>query len=331
MQSILLIPMRFIFRSDASREIGSGHVMRSSVLAEEAISRGFECIFVGVISDLDWVSERIAKLGFSQVLEYEDLCQVDHKSDILILDTYHIPIDHHFIAQQNWKLVLSISDKFTPRYECDIELRPGLTRVNQRQIAPVVLSGPEHILIRKGIEKSRRKESSTNPLKVLVVGGGSDPFGFVPAILEVVSSMNLDIEVHAFTNEVIRKEGKVNFLRHTIGADLDLISNDVDLVFSTASTSSLEFLAREIPMGIACAIDNQVDFYEQLGSLGCALQIGGYGSDGKWRLNMRSIRELLESQELREALRRTIDSLVDTRGAVRVMDSLLSLAASQES
>ena len=48
--------MRFIFRADASRENGSGHVMRSSVLAEEAISRGYECIFIGEISDLDWVA-----------------------------------------------------------------------------------------------------------------------------------------------------------------------------------------------------------------------------------------------------------------------------------
>jgi len=305
--------------------------MRSSVLAEEAISRGFECIFVGVISDLDWVSERIAKLGFSQVLEHEDLYQANDNSDVLILDSYHIPIDHQFIARQNWKLVLSISDKITPGYECDIELRPGLTKVNQRQSAPVVLSGPEYILIRKGIEKSRKKETSTNPLKVLVVGGGSDPFGFVAAFVDAVSSMKVDIEVHAFTKELIQKESKVKFISHAIGTDLDLISNDADLVFTTASTSSLEFLAREIPMGIACAIDNQVDFYDQIGSLGCALQIGSYGSDGKWRLIMHSIRELLESREMRESLRRTIDSLVDNRGAVRVLNSLLSLAASQES
>jgi len=57
LHSILLFPVRFIFRADASREIGSGHVMRSLALAEEAISRGFDCIFVGKISDLDWVSE----------------------------------------------------------------------------------------------------------------------------------------------------------------------------------------------------------------------------------------------------------------------------------
>jgi hypothetical protein len=69
--SILLIPMRFVFRADASREIGSGHVMRSSVLAEEAISRGFECVFIGKISDLDWVAKRISTLGFTQVLSEE--------------------------------------------------------------------------------------------------------------------------------------------------------------------------------------------------------------------------------------------------------------------
>ena len=304
--------------------------MRSSVLAEEAISRGFECIFVGVISDLDWVSERIAKLGFSQVLEDEDLYQASEESDVLILDTYHIPISHQFIARNNWKLVLSISDKITPRYECDIELRPGLTKVNHGTGTPVVLSGPEHILIRKGIGKSRKRESSANALKVLVVGGGSDPFGFVAAFVEEVSSMNVDIEVHAFTNEEIQKESKDQFFWHAIGGDLDLISNDVDLVFTTASTSSLEFLAREIPMGIACAIDNQADFYDQLGSLGCAVQIGSYGSDDKWRLDMHSIRELLESREKRESLRRTIDSLIDHKGAVRVIDSLLSFAASQK-
>ena len=84
--------MRFIFRADASREIGSGHVMRSSVLAEEAISRNFECIFVGRISGLDWVSERIANLGFSRVIEDERLFDVDRELDILVLDTYSIPV-----------------------------------------------------------------------------------------------------------------------------------------------------------------------------------------------------------------------------------------------
>ena len=65
--SIPLNPMRFVFRADASIEIGAGHVMRSSAIAEEAISQGIECVFVGSILDMDWLTDRIRGLGFFEV------------------------------------------------------------------------------------------------------------------------------------------------------------------------------------------------------------------------------------------------------------------------
>ena len=317
--------MRFIFRADASKEIGSGHVMRSSVLAEEAISLGFDCIFVGSILDLAWVSERIAKLGFSHVLTNQDSFEPDSESDVLILDTYSISLSDPFVAKKNWKLVLSICDEITPKYDSHISLRPGLVEVRSDRNAPRVLSGPDHVLIRKGIEKSKRERSLHDIIKVLVVGGGSDPFGFVGAISEVLCSMNFKMDVHIFTNGVGIEDSKVRFVKHPIGSNLDLIANDVDVVFTTASTSSFEFIAREIPTGIACAVDNQVDNYAQLGSLGYAAQIGYCGSEGKWDFNLPSIRELLESQEKQGLLRSATQSLVDFKGAERVINVLISL------
>ncbi len=59
--------MRNVLRADASQSMGAGHVMRSSAIAEELISRGNNVIFVGRISNLPWVEKRIASLGFSQV------------------------------------------------------------------------------------------------------------------------------------------------------------------------------------------------------------------------------------------------------------------------
>ncbi len=318
--------MRFIFRSDASREIGSGHVMRSSVLAEEAISRGFECIFVGVISDLDWVSERIAKLGFSQVLEDENLYQSNDKIDVLILDSYFIPITNQFIARKNWKLVLSICDVSTPKYESDVEVRPGLIKANTEHHVPIILSGPENVLIRKGIAKSNRQKSIGEILRVLIVGGGSDPFGFVPAIAQVLSSINMELEVHTFTNGETPKDSQVRFVKYPIGFNLDWIANMVDVVLTTASTSSLEFIAREIPTGVVCAVDNQVDYYNQLGKLGYVSQIGICNSNKVWEFNLPSITELLNSQEKRETLKDATRGLIDFKGAARVIDTLLSLA-----
>jgi spore coat polysaccharide biosynthesis predicted glycosyltransferase SpsG len=258
----------------------------------------------------------------------EDLFVADAESDVLILDSYSIKVSDPFIAKKNWKLVMTICDRITPKYESDIELRPGLTKVNSWQQATAVLSGTDHILIRKGIEKSERERTLGDVLKVLVLGGGSDPFGFVSAISKVFNSMNLKMEVHAFTNAVIPDVSAVKYVIHSIGSDLDLIASDVDIVFTTASTSSLEFIAREIPMGVVCAVDNQEDYYSQLGKLGYASQIGIYNSSANWDFNLESIRELLESQEKQDSLRKSTHLLIDLKGAARVFDTLVSLSLS---
>ena len=299
--------------------------MRSSVLAEEAISRGFECIFVGRISGLAWVSERIAKLGYSQLIENVYSFKPDPNSDVLILDSYSIPVTDSFISKRNWKSVLTICDSFTPKYQSDVEVRPSLLDLQSENQVPIILSGPDHILIRQGIRKSNKQYSDGEVVNVLIVGGGSDPFGFVPAIAHVLSSIDLEVVVHTFTNEQTPEDSKVRFVRNSIGSNLDLIANNVDVVFTTASTSSLEFIAKEIPTGVACAVDNQADCYDQLGKLGYAQPIGVFNSDHAWDFNLPLIRELLESHEKRIALKETISGLIDLRGAARVIDAVLSL------
>lgn len=315
--------MRFIFRADASRELGTGHVMRSSVLAEEAISRGYECIFVGKISDLDWVDNRIAKLGFSRIVSDDRTFKSDLNSDVLILDSYLIPVSDAFIAKKNWKLVLTICDEITPKYAADVELHPGLETTSARSVAPIVLSGPEYILIRKGIEKSKRVLDSDGITKVLLFGGGSDPFGFVREVLNVITSMNLNLEIHVFSYDVIPADITLRLVCHPMGSELDSVAAYVDVVLTTASSSSLESIAREIPTGVGCAVDNQENYFEQLERLGYASTIGVRNREGVWNFDVESIMELLGSQNKRVALREATRGLIDLKGASRIIDFLV--------
>ena len=319
--------MRFIFRADASQEIGSGHVMRSSVLAEELISRGFECVFIGSISGLDWVTERISALGFRQVIAEETSFVGDSRTDVLILDSYSIPVSNMFIAEMNWKFSMSICDEITPNYSVDIELRPGFEKTREGQMTPIVLSGGEHILIRQGIFKSSGEKANSGTTRVLVLGGGSDTFGFVPAIAEVIHSLKLNLEVHLFTNAEIPTKFSGGLVIHPIGTELDIIARDVDVVLTTASTSSLEFIAREIPTGVVCVVDNQENYYNQLGRLGYATQIGVRTFSGEWEFNVEAIRDLLGNQKKRDALKQSIMGLVDLKGAERVVDFLVEFNA----
>jgi spore coat polysaccharide biosynthesis predicted glycosyltransferase SpsG len=315
--------MRFVFRADASMTIGSGHVMRSSAIAEEAIARGIPSLFVGNISELGWVSERIRGLGFIQVLENTSEFISDKNEDILIIDSYEIKIDDVFVQSQNWSKVVSIFDELTPDYSCDLRIHPGLTKTWPEPFSGRTLSGPKFVPLRKSIKNST-KHTPEGTLEMLVVGGGSDTYGFVPAVVNVLTKLTQDFHATIFTNSFLGMELDERFSLSEIGLNLDLVANAVDLVFTTASTTSLEFLARGSVVAIGCAVDNQELYYKELSGGSYAAPIGEF-LNNEWHLDTELIQELFSSETLRTKLRGNSADLIDLDGAKRIVDEILKL------
>ena len=110
-----------------------------------------------------------------------------------------------------------------------------------------------------------------------------------------------------------------------IGKQLDEIIQNVDLVLTTSSTSSLEFLARGLCVGVACAVDNQKQNYDFLGQIGAAAQIGFRNSFNEWKLEIEVIHALLTSSRLRQNLQAKSHGLIDFNGAQRIVDAINSL------
>ena len=311
--------MRFVFHANASKQKGSGHVLRSSVLAQEAIAGGYECIFVGQIKNLNWVYEHIKKIGFDQIHETFSTFHSEPKRDILIFDSYDLPIDNVYIQPDFWRLVVCIADESTPTYKCDLRIKPSLSRDQNELASDSVLCGPEYLLIRKSIIKSLSQESDF--IKIIVSGGGTDVHGFSTEIAKILDEIPTNIEVHFFAQELNKsKHGKI-FVNHKFGSDLDIVCETADLAFTTASTSSFEFIAREIPIGVVCAVKNQESYYYQLGELEYAEQIG-YFKDNKWQLDKEKIVNLVASEALRLKLRAKVHNLVDLNGATRVLNRI---------
>lgn len=61
----------------------------------------------------------------------------------------------------------------------------------------------------------------------------------------------------------------------------------------------LEFLARGICVGIACAVDNQRQYYSSLGELGVTAQLRFRNTDNNWELDKEKIYSLVTSSNLR--------------------------------
>ena len=316
--------MRYVFRIDASPLIGAGHVMRSSAIAEEMISRGLHTVFVGEISDMPWLANRIENLGFTEIHKNTKDFKSRTKTDILILDSYELPIKDGFIQTENWKLVINIFDSSTPSYKCQMRIHPGITDDWEQLPKVFTLAGVQYIPLRSSLQK--QKKEITDPLQIIITGGGSDSNNFVEAILGVLSESEEDFQASIFTNHPFLPILDNRFQFKSLGIDFDLAVSKTDLAFTTASTTCLEFLATGSAIGIGCAVQNQESNYLKLGELEIACLVGIY-LNGSWELNKDSILEIVSSKYLREKLQWKARNYIDLNGAVRIVDNILDFIA----
>jgi spore coat polysaccharide biosynthesis predicted glycosyltransferase SpsG len=314
--------MRYILRADSSPTIGTGHIMRVTAIAEELISRRENVIFIGQFSGVPWLAKRINSLGFSLILENPKGYISNPETDVLILDSYTLPIDDGFIQKSNWRRVILIMDDLTPAYKTDLVIHPGITDDWKPKMDVAHLSGPKFIPFRKSITKLSNSSTQAGLLEILVVGGGTDPFNFVEAICMNLRNIKGRFRVRLFSNNHSLNELDPRFICIPIGPELDVHGNSAQLVFTTASTTSLEFIAREAAVGVGCATANQEEYYETLVSAGVAVPIGKFHQD-RWELDQQKIFDLISSHHLRETLKQNSSGLLDLRGVTRIVDEVL--------
>jgi spore coat polysaccharide biosynthesis predicted glycosyltransferase SpsG len=317
--------MRYVLRADASSSVGAGHVMRSSAIAEELISRGKEVVFVGQTNELSWLSSRILSLGFAGINTNSNDFKSDPKNDVLILDSYLIPINDSFIQREKWVAVVTIIDEHTPQYDADLSIHPGFTNEKKLRGGKKLISGPEYIPFRKNIQKVDYMPENLNSVEITVVGGGANTFNFADKICEVLSESNRNFRASIFSDTLDPTKFDSRFAIIASGENLDNYANCANLVYTTASTTSLEFIARELPVGVGCAVENQKDLYQNIISLGFAISIGEYQND-KWHINQENVLHLLDSAPLRESLIKNCYGIIDLFGARRIADEITRIS-----
>ena len=318
--------MRYILHADASQSIGSGHVMRSSAIAEELIARGEDVIFVGQISELPWVEKRIATMGFSQIYTNSGDFISNPATDVLVLDSYHIEVDNPFIDSKKWRHIVVIADELTPAYACALKIHPGLDPSWFKDSSVPILAGPKFIPFRASLSKNTSvTNKKSGILKVVVVAGGSDPYNVVLEISKILADLSETFEAYLFTNSGVDYKSDGRFLFCEIGPSLEEVTRDADLILTTSSTSSLEFIAQGHCVGIVCAVDNQKQYYDQLGHLGVTAQIGERNESTGWSFKIETILMLLTDSKFRAKIKNDANGLIDFMGAKRIVDAVMAL------
>jgi spore coat polysaccharide biosynthesis predicted glycosyltransferase SpsG len=317
--------MRLIIRADASASVGTGHVMRSSTIAAEFLKLGHAVCYAGSIDPMSLILERFQELGIPYPVLDPVGFESNHESDILLIDSYSVKPSDPFIERERWFKLCSITDSATPKYNVDLSIKPSLYQQFELDKGFRTLSGTNYVLLRNSIVKTQpRDPNDSTPLRILIAGGGSDPSGFCNEVTKALRELPDDFTADIFSDNIDLAHQSDSRIRiHKVSLLLDEFAKTADLALTLASSLSIEFIAREIPVGIACAFENQRRGFNEMVSSEFAAPIGSRDNSGEWVIDLGMLKELIGSRFLRNNLRSKISGLIDMNGPKRVAQEIL--------
>jgi len=319
--------VRFIIRADASTHIGTGHVLRCLTIAEELRARNLRVEFVGSVVGREWVTRRIEELGIRIFSPESDKFESSPFYDVLILDSYHLSEGDMFIQPRNWKKIVCLADLATPPYMADlyISMSPEIQGEVTRQGKTLV--GKDYLLVRKSFREIRGTLKVPNDASpyVIITGGGSDATGFCKASFEILTRSDQDFKAFIFTDSMFDVSNDSRFEILPIGTELDQHLGMADLFLSAAGVSAWEFLTCGGALGVVKSVENQSQNYSMLTQNSWGIGLGKFSTSNGWHLDVEAFEALISNPNIRKELYLKTRKIFDGKGAIRVVDEILSL------
>ncbi|SHN07374.1 UDP-2,4-diacetamido-2,4,6-trideoxy-beta-L-altropyranose hydrolase [Gracilibacillus kekensis] len=305
--------MRIVFRVDSSFQIGTGHVRRCLVLAEQLRKRGAEVIFI-CHNFPGNVNQLIKEKGFSLVeLSYlvnqfqpELFIQKKRKQDVSstieIIRQYssvdYLVVDHYGLDEKWERLVSSyvkhmivIDDLANRKHYCNTLVDQNLLKNRKTRYKDLVpdktklLLGPKYLLLREEFKKQSVpiNQSIRNIRNVLVSFGGTDPTNETCKTLEAllqITDYPLKINTIISTKHPELKQIQAfatnysSIQIHTDTNRMATLMTNADLAIGAGGTTTWERCYLQLPALTIETARNQRDILHYLDSIGFICHLG---------------------------------------------------------
>ncbi len=338
--------MNLLIRADASVAIGTGHVMRCLALAQAWQDAGGKATFA--------MAERTlaieARLGAESCevlrLECEPATANDagrvaalagqQKAAWIVVDGYGFSAEYqHALKEAGFKVLFVDDYGQAQRYCADFVLNQNVyaTEAMYEHSKPgtKLLLGSRYCMLRREFARWREWKREIVPVgrKILVTMGGSDPqhlTGLVMEALHGLPATEVTIVVGGSaagigalppasqSNYGIRIEKNV--------LDMAELMAWADVAVTGAGTTCWEMCLLKLPMAVIGVAENQRPIAEALERMGTAIHLGDAKSITRQEIATR-VGRLLGSQKERAELSKRCGTMVDGRGAERVVAELV--------
>lgn len=345
--------MRLLLRCDAGPRTGVGHAVRCAALAEAALAAGHEVVFSGRLDGLDWLwaglrpGPAAPPDGPPGVLlapadDTAALVEVarDAGADAVHVDHYLLGPDLRPALASAGIVLSSVEDFATGRRPADVVVDPNLgadAHPRADDGSGLLLRGPAYAPLRGAARRARatREARASGPApsgggplpRVLVVMGGTDAAGLLPAVVRALAAAGVPAQV-----EVVVPPGRDPALPGGSGparfraiaplADLPAAMAGADLVVSASGTTVWELCCVGVPMALVRAADNQAEGYRAVVRAGAGLGLGGPADVADTAATASALHPVLTDPAARAGLAARARSIVDGRGAERIVDAV---------
>lgn len=338
--------MGVLFRVDAGRAHGLGHLQRCLALASALRRDGAACLFM--VPDEAGVVPRIEAAGCSAVPPAADpgtpgdaaevIAAADrHGCGTIVVDSYAASAEYLRGFRVSGRFVVAIDDLAASTFPCQVVINGAAhaPRLRYRASLPdtVFLLGPRYALLRPEFWTSHTRSDGEDPPRVMLAVGGSDPFDVVPGLIETVAPLREEFAVDVIVGPFFHNLDHVERAANQAGRPVELhvaptsvrpIMERATLAVSAAGQTLYELACVGCPTVAIQMAPNQRPQLNALEAAGVLYSIGGAARPDTLTRLAEAIPALLADRPRRAAMSAAGRRLVDGEGALRVAAAITS-------
>ena len=344
--------MKILIRSDASVQLGAGHVMRCLALAEGLRERGGTVAFVcrpgaGDLCDIiDAAGFRVHRLPAETSPTWRDdaartIDAVHGEAPVawIVVDQYALDAKWESVVRPHVQRILAIDDLADRSHDCDLLLDQNFHPDPDARYAGLVpatctrLLGPRFALLRREFSAARpaRPRVVAQVRRVFVFVSGADPTNVTERVLRALDGVaTREVKVDVAIGLSGRHVGglteycaaRPGWTVHVQTPRIAELLAAADLAVGAGGGASWERACIGVPSLVLGVATNQLESAEALARAGTQVYLGRVEELDDASMS-RALQVLFANQYLRQALAHAAFALTDGRGVQRVARRLL--------
>lgn len=339
---------RIAIRVEGSSKIGTGHLARCLTLAEEFSKREIESIFC--LKDVDdLLADEISRKGFQvsripvsanfkEDAESFTLMFEKYDCDGAVFDGYDFNQNYLKSVRAGIPFILSIDDLAETFFCSDIILNQNInatTKIYEGKVSTEarLLLGPAYALLREEFSKVRAVPRDFSHVEnILVTFGGADPHNITLKTIKALEKIQGDFRItvvlgvsnpheQKIKNYTALSQNQIRVLRNV--DNMGKLMVDADIAISSGGSTTWELCCLGVPALQIILAENQMNVITELDDRGVTTNLGWH-EDVTGQMIHQKVADLIAEGDRRQAMSRKGKSLVDGRGAQRVVSEVLT-------